>query len=99
MALDPGFFVFEGRAQPFEPRRLSPSRMAVPVNNLKIGDKEILLPGSDKQALMKQPAFRAKMTEIGLDPVGSTPEEFDAYIKTEITKWTPIVKASGAKPD
>jgi len=54
---------------------------------------------ADVVALMKQPAFRAKMTEIGLDPVGSTPEEFDAYIKTEITKWTPIVKASGAKPD
>jgi tripartite-type tricarboxylate transporter receptor subunit TctC len=54
---------------------------------------------ADVVALMKQPAFRAKMTEIGLDPVGSTPEEFDAYIKTEIAKWSPIVKASGAQPD
>lgn len=54
---------------------------------------------ADVVALLKQPAFRAKMTEIGLDPVGSTPEEFDAYIKAEITKWTPVVKASGAKPD
>lgn len=50
-------------------------------------------------ALLKQPQFRARMTEIGLDPVGSTPEEFDAYIRTEIAKWTPIVKASGAKAD
>lgn len=54
---------------------------------------------ADVVALLRQPGFRAKMIEIGLDPVGSSPEEFDAYIKTEITKWTPIVKASGAKPD
>ena len=54
---------------------------------------------ADVVALLKQPQFRARMTEIGLDPVGSTPEEFDAYIRTEIAKWAPIVKASGAKAD
>ena len=54
---------------------------------------------ADVVTLLKQPQFRARMAGIGLDPVGSSPEEFDAYIKTEITKWAPIVKASGAKPD
>ena len=29
----------------------------------------------------------------------TTPEEFSAYIKAEIPKWTAIVKASGAKLD
>lgn len=32
-AIDPAFFVFEGRLQPFEPRKLPPAFMAVPVNN------------------------------------------------------------------
>jgi tripartite-type tricarboxylate transporter receptor subunit TctC len=54
---------------------------------------------ADVNALLKQPAFRAKLGEIGLEPMGNTPEQFDAYIKSEIDKWAPIVKASGAKPD
>jgi hypothetical protein len=31
--------------------------------------------------------------------VGSTPEEFTAYNRTELTKWAKIVKDSGAKVD
>jgi len=31
--------------------------------------------------------------------VGSTPAEFAAYIKSEIPKWTAVVKASGAQLD
>jgi tripartite-type tricarboxylate transporter receptor subunit TctC len=40
-----------------------------------------------------------KMIGQGMQPVGSTPEEFDALIKTEIAKWAPVVVASGAKVD
>jgi tripartite-type tricarboxylate transporter receptor subunit TctC len=54
---------------------------------------------ADVISLLKQPAFRARLGEIGLEPVGNTPEQFDALIRTEIDKWAPIVKASGAKPD
>ncbi len=31
----------------------------------------------------------------GMDPAGSTPAEFDAYLRTEIAKWTRVVKESG----
>ena len=34
----------------------------------------------------------------GLDPAPGTPEQFGAYIKSEIVKWEKIIKASGAKP-
>ncbi len=33
------------------------------------------------------------------EPVGSTPEQFRAYIQSEIDKWAQVVKASGAKID
>jgi len=32
-------------------------------------------------------------------PPGGTPEQFSEHIKTEIARWAPVVKASGAKPE
>ena len=33
----------------------------------------------------------------GMDPAGSTPAEFDAYLRTEIVKWTRVVQEAGIK--
>ncbi len=35
----------------------------------------------------------------GAVAVGNTPEEFGAYIKSEMAKWAPVIKASGATAD
>ena len=35
----------------------------------------------------------------GLEPTPSTPAEFDAYLKSEVEKWSKVIKASGAKPE
>ena len=32
-------------------------------------------------------------------PQGSTPAEFGAYLRSEIPKWTKVVRDSGAKPE
>jgi tripartite-type tricarboxylate transporter receptor subunit TctC len=45
---------------------------------------------------LQHPGVQASLGRLGVDIVGGTPEEFDAYIKAEIPKWTAIVKASGA---
>ena len=45
------------------------------------------------------PEIRDRFVGLGLEPVGSTPEQFDAYIKSEIVKFEKIVKASGARAD
>jgi tripartite-type tricarboxylate transporter receptor subunit TctC len=42
---------------------------------------------------------RKALTDLGIDVVANSPEEFRAYIKSEIPKWAAIVKASGAKLD
>ncbi|HEX2831214.1 MAG TPA: tripartite tricarboxylate transporter substrate binding protein [Burkholderiales bacterium] len=45
------------------------------------------------------PDVKQRLTSDGAEPVGSTPQEFAAHIKSEAAKWLPIVRASGAKPD
>jgi len=42
---------------------------------------------------------REKYAAMGAEPVGNTPEQFANFIKSEIAKWTRVVKESGAKVD
>jgi len=45
------------------------------------------------------PEVKERLGSLGFEIVGSTPEQFAVYIKSEIGKWAKVVKASGAKPD
>jgi tripartite-type tricarboxylate transporter receptor subunit TctC len=45
------------------------------------------------------PDIQRRLADIGADPVGNTPEQFTAFIKTELDKWQKVVKASGARVD
>jgi tripartite-type tricarboxylate transporter receptor subunit TctC len=54
---------------------------------------------TDLSNALQSPEVKARMSEIGLTPVGSSPEAFDKFIVTEIDKWAKVVKASGATAD
>jgi len=45
------------------------------------------------------PDVREKMLALGAEPVGSTPEQFAAYVKAEAAKYAKLVKTSGARVD
>ena len=53
----------------------------------------------DLVKVLKQPDVVQKLDGLGFEIVASTPEQFGAYIRTEIKKWEKVVRASGAKPD
>jgi len=40
-----------------------------------------------------------RLSSQGAEPVGSTPEEFAAYIRSETVKWAKVVRESGAKAE
>ncbi len=39
------------------------------------------------------------MTQIGFDVVAGTPEEFGAFMKAEVARWTRVVERGSIKPD
>jgi tripartite-type tricarboxylate transporter receptor subunit TctC len=45
------------------------------------------------------PDLRAKLADLGLEGIGDSPDEFAAFIKSEISKWAKVIKESGIKPD
>ena len=54
---------------------------------------------ADMQAILKEPAVVKRWDEIGAEPSTMTPAEVTRFVKDEIDKWTPVVKASGARPE
>ena len=47
----------------------------------------------------KSPEFVKRMTDLGYNIIPGSPEHMGGMIKDEIARWTPIVRASGAKVD
>lgn len=45
---------------------------------------------------MRTEEMRGRLAQQGSEPVGSTPEQFAAFIATEIPKWAELVRISGA---
>lgn len=48
--------------------------------------------------IAQHPAMKARLAAQGLELVGNTPAEFDAFIRAEIDKWRAVLKAAGIKP-
>ncbi|MDB5811826.1 MAG: hypothetical protein JWN94_3948 [Betaproteobacteria bacterium] len=49
--------------------------------------------------VVQQPDVRKQLAEQGYEPAGNSPEQFADYIKTEIAKWSRVIKAAGLKAE
>ncbi len=49
--------------------------------------------------ILHAPEMTSRLQAQGFEPAGTTPEDFDRYIQSELAKWTKAVKQAGIKPD
>ncbi len=53
----------------------------------------------DINRALKSPDLLARLAQQDLEPAGTSPEQFDAFIRSEIEKWRKVVKAAGIRAE
>ena len=48
---------------------------------------------------LRTPDVVRNLSSQGAEPVGNAPEEFAAFIRSEIDKWAPLIKKAGVYAD
>ncbi|HBB16391.1 MAG: hypothetical protein A3J94_04895 [Syntrophus sp. RIFOXYC2_FULL_54_9] len=43
------------------------------------------------------PEMKKRLSDLGAEPVGSTPEEFNKFLREETAQWAEVIKAAGIK--
>jgi tripartite-type tricarboxylate transporter receptor subunit TctC len=43
--------------------------------------------------------IRERFAALGLDPAGGSPADCAKFVRVEIDRWGPVIKAAGARPD
>lgn len=53
----------------------------------------------DFVAALNTDAVKERLGKLGAQPIGSSPQQFDARIRADYEKWEPIIKAAGMKAE
>jgi tripartite-type tricarboxylate transporter receptor subunit TctC len=53
----------------------------------------------DIAVALQDQVVRDRLTALGVDLVGSSPEELGAFVKSEIARWTDVVKRYDIKAE
>lgn len=54
---------------------------------------------ADAAKVLNAPEVKARLEGMGMEIVGSTPAQFDAFVKREIAKWAKVVRDNNIKVD
>lgn len=53
----------------------------------------------DVSRIVNQPDNRARLVNMGVDIIANSPDEFAAYLRAEIARYTKIIKDAGIKAE
>jgi tripartite-type tricarboxylate transporter receptor subunit TctC len=53
----------------------------------------------EANAAVNDPAIRTRFSEIGIEPVGGTPEQTSRFLADEIAKWSKVITTAGVKAE
>jgi tripartite-type tricarboxylate transporter receptor subunit TctC len=54
---------------------------------------------ADTARVLQLPDIKDRFSKDGIEPVGSTPEQFAAHVRSEREKWGKVVKTAGIQPN
>jgi len=54
---------------------------------------------ADVVKIVNQPELRERLKAEGSDPVGSTPEQYAAFLREEIAKWARVIKLANVQAE
>ena len=54
---------------------------------------------ADVVRVVTEPAIRDRLSAGGFDPIGDTPAQFSAYLKTEFQRWATVIRSRGIRAD
>ncbi len=66
---------------------------------IKTADAIVARINADLNAVLSAPDTRERLGSQGIEPRPGTPAEFNKYLRSEIPKWTKVVRDSGAKAE
>jgi tripartite-type tricarboxylate transporter receptor subunit TctC len=48
---------------------------------------------------VQSPDIKGRFEQIGIDPVGNTPEQAAKFLNDEIAKWAKVINTAGVKAE
>jgi tripartite-type tricarboxylate transporter receptor subunit TctC len=49
--------------------------------------------------VVQSPDTKERFSSLGFEPRGGTPEDLERHIKSEIARWSSVIKSQGIKPE
>jgi len=56
-------------------------------------------PSGEVAKIVRLPDIVQRMADLGAEPVGSSPAEYATFIKSEMARWSKVVKQASIRAD
>ncbi|MBC7780724.1 MAG: tripartite tricarboxylate transporter substrate binding protein, partial [Proteobacteria bacterium] len=48
---------------------------------------------------VRRPEARERLDDLAMDPVGSSPAEYEAFIRRQVEQWVPFIRQAGIRAE